>query len=50
VTTPGFLEHFGLDALKDLPNLDELKAAGLLDASPPPTLGEIEPPAPDEEL
>jgi segregation and condensation protein B len=50
VTTPGFLEHFGLDALKDLPNLDELKAAGLLDDSPPPTLGEIEPPAPDEEL
>lgn len=36
VTTPGFLEHFGLDTLDDLPGLDELEAAGLLaDADPP---------------
>jgi segregation and condensation protein B len=31
VTTPGFLIHFGLDSLNELPGLDELRAAGLLD-------------------
>ena len=31
-----FLDHFGLESLKDLPGLDELKAAGLLDARLPP--------------
>jgi segregation and condensation protein B len=30
-TTPEFLEHFGLTSRKDLPGIDELKAAGLLD-------------------
>lgn len=30
-TTPGFLDHFGLTDIKDLPGLDELKAAGLLE-------------------
>lgn len=30
-TTPEFLNHFGLETRKDLPGLDELKAAGLLD-------------------
>jgi segregation and condensation protein B len=40
VTTDGFLLHFGLDSLRDLPNIDELKAAGLLDARPASTLGE----------
>ena len=30
-TTPEFLSHFGLSSRKDLPGLDELKAAGLLD-------------------
>ncbi|MHA6334406.1 SMC-Scp complex subunit ScpB [Qipengyuania sp. CAU 1752] len=30
-TTPDFLAHFGLSSRKDLPGLDELKAAGLLD-------------------
>ena len=39
VTTPGFLTHFGLDALRDLPAIDELRAAGLLDLTPP-TLAE----------
>lgn len=34
-TTPGFLEHFGLEAIGDLPGLDELKAAGLLDGRIP---------------
>ena len=35
-TTPGFLDHFGLDAIGDLPGLDELKGAGLLDGRLPP--------------
>jgi segregation and condensation protein B len=30
-TTPDFLSHFGLASRKDLPGIDELKAAGLLD-------------------
>ena len=30
-TTPEFLMHFGLTSRKDLPGIDELKAAGLLD-------------------
>src|SRR3954454_3957144 len=39
VTTPAFLAHFGLDSLKDLPGIDELRAAGLLDIGPA-SLGE----------
>ena len=34
VTTPGFLAHFGLDRLDELPGIDELRAAGLLDIGP----------------
>jgi segregation and condensation protein B len=34
VTTPGFLVHFGLDTLSELPGLDELRATGLLDLTP----------------
>jgi len=30
-TTPDFLAHFGLVSRRDLPGIDELKAAGLLD-------------------
>ena len=30
-TTPAFLDHFGLEAIGDLPGVSELKAAGLLD-------------------
>lgn len=30
-TTPAFLAHFGLGSRKDLPGIDELRAAGLLD-------------------
>lgn len=33
-TTDEFLDHFGLEKLRDLPGTEELKAAGLLDASP----------------
>lgn len=34
VTTPAFLDHFGLTTLNDLPGMDELKSSGLLDARP----------------
>jgi segregation and condensation protein B len=34
-TSEAFLSHFGLDALTDLPGLDELKGAGLVDATMP---------------
>jgi len=34
-TTDGFLQHFGMDRVSDLPGMDELKAAGLLDSSVP---------------
>lgn len=33
-TSDGFLDHFGLESLEDLPSLKELKAAGLLDTRP----------------
>jgi len=35
-TTETFLVHFGLDNIKDLPGLADLKAAGLLDGNLPP--------------
>jgi segregation and condensation protein B len=35
-TTETFLSHFGLDALDDLPGLEELKGSGLLDGRLPP--------------
>jgi segregation and condensation protein B len=34
LSTQGFLDHFGLEKLEDLPGMDELKAAGLLDKRP----------------
>src|SRR5205814_9900041 len=34
VTTTAFMDHFGLEALTDLPGLDDLKASGLLDRRP----------------
>jgi segregation and condensation protein B len=33
-TTDGFLDHFGLTDIRDLPGMDDLKAAGLLDSGP----------------
>ena len=40
-TTQEFLDHFALESLKDLPGIEELKAAGLLDSRPAITaLGE----------
>jgi segregation and condensation protein B len=44
-TTPAFLAHFGLDSLNELPGMDELRAAGLLDIGPA-VLGEA--PEPEE--
>ena len=55
VTTDGFLNHFGLAQIDDLPNVDELRAAGLLDRENAPllavetTLDADEPALPDEE-
>lgn len=34
-TTPGFLAHFGLGGRRDLPGIDDLRAAGLLDPVDP---------------
>jgi segregation and condensation protein B len=31
-TSNAFLDHFGLESIRDLPGIDELKAAGLLDS------------------
>ena len=36
VTTPAFLDHFGLESARDLPGIKELRAAGLLESTPPP--------------
>jgi segregation and condensation protein B len=44
VTTNEFLTHFGLDSLGDLPAVDELRAAGLLDLTPPVLAEEAPPP------
>jgi len=33
-TTPDFLSHFNIENLQDLPGIEELKAAGLLDTRP----------------
>lgn len=40
-TTQNFLTHFGLKSRRDLPGIDDLKAAGLLDPVEA-TLGEVE--------
>jgi segregation and condensation protein B len=34
-TTPHFLDHFGLDAIDDLPGLEELKGAGFIEGRVP---------------
>tara|TARA_B100000029_G_C17591326_1_gene962598 strand:- start:1845 stop:2465 length:621 start_codon:yes stop_codon:yes gene_type:complete len=38
ITTDGFLNHFGLARIDDLPNVEELRAAGLLDREIAPLL------------
>jgi segregation and condensation protein B len=47
-TTEAFLSHFGLDAVGDLPGVEELKAAGLLDSRVPPGFSVPEPSAGEE--
>jgi segregation and condensation protein B len=48
VTTPQFLAHFGLDSLKELPGVEELRQSGLLDLSPA-VLGEAIPSRDDDD-
>ncbi len=53
-TTPHFLEHFGLDAIDDLPGLEELKGAGFIEGRIPaglsvPVPSDAEALAPDED-
>ena len=47
-TTEAFLVHFGLDSVGDLPGVDELKGAGLLDSRIPSGFSIPEPHASDE--
>ncbi len=42
-TTREFLVHFGLDAIGDLPGLDELQGAGLFDGQLPSGYGVPQP-------
>lgn len=42
-TTDAFLSHFGLESIKDLPGLNELRASGLLDGNLPPDFAVPEP-------
>jgi segregation and condensation protein B len=42
-TTDAFLSHFGLEGVKDLPGLAELRASGLLDGNLPPDFAVPEP-------
>lgn len=47
-TTEAFLVHFGLDSVGDLPGLEELKGAGLLDSRVPTDFSVPDPHASDE--
>ena len=47
VTTPQFLAHFGLESLKELPGVEELRQSGLLDIGPA-VLGEALAPREDD--
>jgi segregation and condensation protein B len=44
-TTEPFLDHFGLEELRDLPGMEELKGAGLLSARMPSNFSMPQPPA-----
>lgn len=48
VTTPAFLDHFGLGSTSDLPGMEELRAAGLLEAQESTTYGAVLPIAEDD--
>src|SRR5690606_25275541 len=47
-TTPAFLDHFGLEELRDLPGMEELKGAGLLSNRIPANFSVPQPPANDD--
>lgn len=47
-TTAAFLDHFGLEELRDLPGMDELKGAGLLSSRIPANFSVPQPPSDDE--
>ncbi|MFD0917897.1 SMC-Scp complex subunit ScpB [Pseudahrensia aquimaris] len=48
-TTPDFLDHFGLETVRDLPGLDELKGAGMLQSQIPATFS-VPVPSDDDQL
>jgi segregation and condensation protein B len=48
-TTEGFLSHFNLERIADLPGIEELKAAGIVDPETAALLA-IDPQTPDEEI
>jgi segregation and condensation protein B len=48
-TTRDFLDHFGLEEIRDLPGMEELKAAGMLSGRVPPGLS-MPMPRPDDEI
>jgi segregation and condensation protein B len=49
-TTLDFLDHFGLEEVRDLPGIDELKGAGLLSSRMPSNFAIPQPPANSDEL
>ena len=49
-TTEAFLDHFGLEEIRDLPGIDELKGAGLLSARMPSNFAVPQPPADPDSL
>ena len=49
-TTEKFLDHFGLEEVRDLPGIEELKGAGLLSARMPSNFAVPLPPADPDEL
>jgi segregation and condensation protein B len=49
-TTDGFLDHFGLSEIRDLPGMEELKGAGLLSARMPSNFAVPVPPSDPDAL
>ena len=49
-TTDAFLDHFGLEEIRDLPGMEELKGAGLLSGRMPSNFSVPQPPANLDEL
>lgn len=49
-TTDAFLDHFGLEEIRDLPGMEELKGAGLLSGRMPSSFSVPQPPANLDEL